>query len=159
VDTPVVTENTITSNTASAATEEVNTPVTTEKANTASTASTEHEESIQIIGKLITAAKPNKKVQRLHQVFLVFTCKYPLQNDKWGEDSGHETEDTELQGVYANLKDANRAAKCEAFFDEDESDESDDDEDDNDALFYWQEEHPDEWTCRRVWVEEETIHY
>lgn len=100
---------------------------------------------------------------RLNEVYIVLTCNYPLQKDKRGESSGHETEDTEIIGVYAQLKDANRAAKDEAYQygEEEEEDEEEEDEDDEDSgdLFDWQEDEPAEWTARRVWVEQKTIAY
>ena len=107
-----------------------------------------------VVTKVVVAKQ--KPVTRLRKVYLVFKCDYPLQNDKWGEHSGHETQDTELMGVYANLKDANQQAKYEALDDDD--DDSDDDESEE-TLFYWEEEEPCEWTARRVWVEVKQIQY
>ena len=98
-----------------------------------------------------SAAKPPPA---LTSVYIAFSCGYPLQNDKWGEHSGHETEDTEVLGVYANLKDANKRARLEAYDNDDDSD--DDDDDDDDSLFHWQSE-PAEWIARRVWVEKRKI--
>ena len=98
-------------------------------------------------------------------VYIVCTCNYPLQNDKWGENSGHDTEDTEILAVYASLKDANRRAKEEKNLDYDDDGDDDDkdseneDDDDDDDLFYWQDDEPYDWTARRVWVEEKTIQY
>jgi hypothetical protein len=63
----------------------------------------------------------------LEHVYIVFSCNYPLQNDKWGESSARETEDTQCLGVYASLRDANAHAHAEAHddYDEDESDKDD----------------------------------
>ena len=106
--------------------------------------------------RTVTVSKPAPAIT---SVYIAFSCNYPCQNDKWGEDSGHETEDTQVLGVYANLKDANRHAKSETYMDEKSDDDDDDDDDDDGSLFYWQEEEPAEWTARRVWVEEKQIQY
>jgi hypothetical protein len=99
--------------------------------------------------------------RRLKSVYIAFACDYPVQNDKWGEHSGHETQDTEVLGVYATLQDANRAAKYEAFEHDDDDDDEDEDEEEEEgeSLFYWQDEMPDGWKARRVWVEEQNIQY
>lgn len=107
--------------------------------------------------EVIRVVKPpikqtSRPPQRLNDVYLVLTCDYPLDNDKWGEHSGHETQDTKILGVFANLKDANREARLEAFFD-------DETEDSDTELFSWQEERPLEWTARRVWVEKKNVQY
>lgn len=117
-----------------------------------------------VVTKVVQGVAPKKRrssLKRLNQVYIVFKCQYPLHNDKWGEHSGHETEDTEVIGVFANLKEANIAARYETYeFDDDE----DDDDDDDDVVssttpFYWQDDHPCEWHARRVWVEEQKIQY
>jgi hypothetical protein len=97
---------------------------------------------------------------QLRHVYIVFTCQYPLHNDKWGEHSGHETEDTSVVGVYANLADANRCGRdmSEQYTDDNDSDDDEDDEEDEEELFYWQDEEHYEWTARRVWVEKQTVH-
>lgn len=117
--------------------------------------------------------------RRLNNVYLVLTCDYPLQNEKWGEDSGHETQDTKVLAVFAKLEHANDFAREEADQDDESDDKSDDDGSDDESddevvdesddnygvgandpsLFYWQEEDPDEGTARRVWVEKKTIYY
>lgn len=108
-----------------------------------------------------SAAKPKaKSTKRLNDVYLVLACEKPVSSDKKG---GHETQDTEILGVFANLKDANREAKLEAFFDEDNVNDDDDDEEEGDdsgdkELFDWQDE-PSEWTARRVWVEKRQVQY
>jgi len=115
-----------------------------------------------VVTKVIQQPAPSKpkptKQPLLKHVYIAFKCNYPLQNDKWGEDAGHETEDTNVIGVYANLREANQAAKYEAFDEEEEESDEEEDEDDED-LFYWQEEEPSEWTARRVWVERKAIKY
>ena len=115
------------------------------------------------------AAQPKAKAQqmatppppRLSSVHVVFACDCPLHiNDKWGERSGHETQDTQLIGVFAQLANANRCAKEEAgqCNDEDRDQESEGDDDDDDGdLFCWQEDDPCEWTARRVWAEAQSI--
>lgn len=99
----------------------------------------------------------------LQQVYVACSCNYPLQNDKWGESSGHETEDTQILGVYARSKDANAHARSETHLDQDESSDNDDDCSDAESketeLFYWQDDEPTEWTARRVWVEVQTVQY
>ena len=72
-------------------------------------------------------------------------CNYPLQND--GESSGHETEDTVIVAIFANLKDANKRAMQEKECDYD-SEEDHNDDDDYSSLFYWQDDEPCEWTDR-----------
>jgi hypothetical protein len=63
-------------------------------------------------------------------------------------------------GVFANIKEANRAAKVEAFDEEsDEDDEDETDVGDNASLFHWEKEAPAEWTARRVWVEKKHVQY
>lgn len=107
------------------------------------------------VTKVVAPPRPN-----LEQVYIAFSCNYPLQNDKWGESSGHETEDTQCLGVFASLKDANAHARAETYLDEDESDEdNDDDESEDTDPFYWQEEELTEWTTRRVWVEVQEVNY
>ncbi len=97
-------------------------------------------------------------------VFIVLTCDYPLQNDKRGEHSGHETQDTEILAVFANQKQANEYAKtkwyeyCDPDDDED-YDDDDSEEDYVDGLFYKQEEEPDEWEAKRIWVEKKNLIY
>lgn len=100
--------------------------------------------------------RPPSTTTRLESVYIVLTCFYPLQNDKWGEHAGHETQDTEILAVYANLKDANKHAKMEV---DDDDDDDENESDDDDSLFYWQEEDTSEWTARRVWVEEQKLKY
>lgn len=110
-----------------------------------------------------SATKPKaKSAKRLDAVYLVLTCEKPVSKVKEGEQVGHETQDTEVLGVFSNLKDANREAKLEAFFDEENDGDNDDEEEADDAgdkdLFDWQEE-PSEWTARRVWVEKKQVQY
>lgn len=59
-------------------------------------------------------------------------------------------------GVFANLKDANKCAKIEAY---DGDEEEDDGDDDDNELFLWDEDEPDGWKAKRVWVEKKTIQY
>lgn len=109
------------------------------------------------------AAKPKaKSTKRLETVYLVLACEKPVSKDKQGEHTGHETQDTEILGVFANLKDANREAKLEAFFDEENAGDHDDEDEGDDSgeteLFDWQEE-PSELPARRVWVEKRQVQY
>jgi hypothetical protein len=103
--------------------------------------------------------RQQKEYKKLFSVYIVLSCNYPLENDKWGEHSGHETEDTKIIGVFAKLKDANQRAKEEVEDDDDEDDYSEDKPSNDKSLFYWQEDDPCEWTARRVWVEKKTIEY
>ena len=128
----------------------------------------EDEDEVEVVGITPGTAVPESKAQQQQQqpllpptsVFIVMTCDYPLQNEKCGEYSGHETQDTAILGVFAKRPDANRFAREEwneyAGLD-DSDDENDDDEDDE--LFYRQEEEPSEWTAHRIWVEEKPLHY
>jgi len=96
------------------------------------------------------------KESRPKYVYLVFACDCPQQDGKFRRYSEqHETQDTELIGVYALLKEANQAAKYEAEQGEEEESDSEDDEE----LFYWQDDEPDDWKARRVWVEQQAIKY
>jgi hypothetical protein len=42
-------------------------------------------------------------------VFVVMRCNIPLQNQKWGEHAGHETEDSEILGIFTKSKDVQTA--------------------------------------------------
>ena len=117
---------------------------------------TVHNKSTEsITAKATTSSSRNSnKPSRLLFVHVVLTCNYPCQNDKWGESSGHETEDTEILGVFAKLNDANSLARAEAY---DGDPEKKGDVSDDGSLFYWQDEEPMEWTARRDWVEKKQI--
>ena len=122
-------------------------------------AETNDDSDVEIVKVIPAPRKKKRSIQprRPSCVYIVMSCDYPLQNDKWGEDSGHNTEDTEIHCVFANLRDANRYAREEWLR---EYDEDDDDSDDNgDELFYQQEECPDGWKARRVWAEKQTVQY
>ena len=106
--------------------------------------------------------KPQQEVPpRMTHVYVVYRCQVPLQNRKWGEHSGHETEDAEVLGTFASLEDANQEAKCaQSEFECEDDEESEDDEDEGgDDLFYWEDEEPCEWTSSHIWVEKHSIQY
>jgi mitochondrial fission protein ELM1 len=107
---------------------------------------------VEVVRVVQATTKPKAKSKRLNAVYLVLACGVPLHNYKWGEHAGYETQDTQIVGVFANIKEANRAARLEAF-DEESDDADDEDEVDvggDEALFHWEEEEPSEWTARRV---------
>jgi hypothetical protein len=101
------------------------------------------------------AAGGSSKQQRLSSVYIILSCEYPFERRNWGEYE-HETEDTMVIGVFANLKYANKCAKIEAY---DGDEEEDDGDDDDNELFLWDEDESDGWKAKRVWVEKETIQY
>ena len=103
------------------------------------------------------AAKKTKSEQKLTHVYITFECNYPCRNDKWGESSGHETEDTRVVRVFASKRAAIVAAKEESYFDDEEEDFDEDAAYDTrfKAVLFWQEEQPSEWTARRIWVEKQ----
>ena len=118
---------------------------------------TEEEESddeVQIV-KVETGAAPKpiqRKKKSIEHVYIVFTCRIPLQNRKWEEHSGHERQDTNLVGVFADRKEANQAAMEEVWAVDDEAD-FDEACDDGQELFTWEDKEPYDWTALRVWVE------
>jgi hypothetical protein len=107
-----------------------------------------------------TSDKQKTEPERLSEVYVVLACDYPLENDKWGHDSGHETQDTEILAVFANVAAANKFAKDEVREIDDQFESDDEDGGNDDAsLFHWQEEECHEWTARRVWVEKKKFYY
>lgn len=119
---------------------------------------TNDDSDVEIVKVIPAPQKKKPSIQPRHPscVYIVMSCDYPFHNDKWGENSGHDTQDTEIHGVFANLRDANRYAKEEWLEYEGEDADSDDN---GDELFYQQEESPEGWKAHHVWVEKQTVQY